>query len=402
MAMTKLDEIPFTPIKTTLFQQKENGETYRIPALISFREETCGLETYLAFAEKRTASKDEDAKLLVMRRGICKNENIEWSPLEELERASLPGHRTMNPCPVYESYSNTLFLFFICVKDGVTEQQQIKNCKNAARLCYISSNDKGQSWNQKEGPIDIGEKFKEIDEKMKKDWATFAVGPGHGIQMKSGRLIIPAYAYKIPTYCCCSFCCCCCCCVKPYAFSFYSDDQGETWHVGELIDKETCECQMAEIVNHEGISQLYCNARNTKDYRVEALSKNEGASFEKANLVPKLVEDRNGCQGSVISFPKPLSEDEDGVQKDGQSSARWLLYSHPTNNRADMGVYLNKSPLDPSEWEEPWIIYHGPSGYSDLTHHEGTEQFACLMECGDENYYEKIVFMVFCLTDVKQ
>ncbi|XP_036401477.1 sialidase-4-like [Megalops cyprinoides] len=388
MAMKKSGKIPFTPIKTTLFQRKKNGETFRIPALISFREETSGQETYLAFAEKRTASKDEDAKLLVMRRGIRKNQNIKWSPLEELQSASLPGHRTMNPCPVYESYSNTLFLFFICVKDGVTEQQQIKKRKNAARLCYISSNDKGQSWNQKEGPIDIGEKFKEIDEKMKNDWATFAVGPGHGIQMKSGRLIIPAYAYSIPHN------------VKSHAFSFYSDDQGETWLVGKLIDRESGECQMAEIVNHNGISQLYCNARNTKDYRVEALSKNEGASFEKANLVQKLVEEKDGCQGSVISFPKPLSEDEDGVQKDGQSSARWLLYSHPTKKRKHVGVYLNKSPLGAPGWEEPWIIYHGPSGYSDLTHHEGTERFACLMECGDENYDEKIVFVEFSLKDI--
>ncbi|KAG7463644.1 hypothetical protein MATL_G00178700 [Megalops atlanticus] len=380
MADTKSDEIRLKP--EPLFKQKENGETYRIPALISFREETSGQETYLAFAEKRTTPKDEDAKLLVMRRGSRKNGNIEWSPVQELEGARLTGHRTMNPCPVYERNSNTLFLFFICVKDGVTEKQQIKERKNAARLCYISSNDKGQSWNQKEGPIEIpiGEHAKE--------WATFAVGPGHGIQMKSGRLIVPAYAYSIPHG------------VKSHAFSLYSDDQGEMWHVGELIQEMSCECQMAEIIDHEGISHLYCNARNTSVCRVGALSKNEGASFEDTHLAQKLVEEKHGCQGSVISFPKPLSEDEDGVQKNGQNSARWLLYSHPTKKRGDMGVYLNKSPLDTSGWEGPWIIHHGPSGYSDLTHREGTERFACLMECGEKSESEKIVFVEFSLKDV--
>lgn len=29
------------------------------------------------------------------------------------------------------------------------------------------------------------------------DWATFALGPGHGIQLRSGRLLVPAYSYHI-------------------------------------------------------------------------------------------------------------------------------------------------------------------------------------------------------------
>lgn len=54
------------PPKTTLFEREPSGITYRIPALIYLRHSG----TFLAFAEKRTSSRDCDAKLLVMRRGV--------------------------------------------------------------------------------------------------------------------------------------------------------------------------------------------------------------------------------------------------------------------------------------------------------------------------------------------
>ncbi|KAK2513501.1 hypothetical protein Q9233_015507 [Columba guinea] len=48
----------------TLFRQG-NGVTYRIPALLYVPPTA----TFLAFAEKRSSARDEDAKFLVLRRG---------------------------------------------------------------------------------------------------------------------------------------------------------------------------------------------------------------------------------------------------------------------------------------------------------------------------------------------
>lgn len=385
------------PKKTTVFKQEQTrGTTYRIPALIYLRE----AQTYLAFAEKRSTPLDRDAKLIVMRNGTLMDGSVQWSSSLELLSAGLEGHRTMNPCPVYERMSKTLFLFFICIESNTTEQYQITTGKNAVRLCFISSKDNGLTWSKTKDLTDA------VIGKVVRNWATFAVGPGHGIQMESGRLIVPAYVYYIHCKCACiPFPCS----VKPHSLTFYSDDRGETWHMGHIIQKTSCECEMAEIIDRDGRSHLYCNARNTSGHRLEALSETSGNAFDKPCLAPKLVEQSSGCQGSVIGFPVPesLAEEQVGANRDdinlpySSDTQTWLLYSHPTNKRkrSDLGVYLNRSPLHTLGWEKPWIIHHGPSGYSDLAHCEG-EQFACLMECGKESELEEIAFVDFHLSDV--
>uniref|UniRef100_A0A8C1VRC7 exo-alpha-sialidase n=1 Tax=Cyprinus carpio TaxID=7962 RepID=A0A8C1VRC7_CYPCA len=331
------------PARTTLFQQKD-GKTYRIPALIYISDG----QTFLAFAEERSTPCDSDAKVLVMKRRSLQNGSLQ----------------------VISFFLNTSYIFI-----------------NQARLCYVTSTDYGQNWSQLTDLTNqvIGDEIC--------NWATFAVGPGHGIQMKSGRLIIPAYVYYIH-----------CRCfpfnflhkVRPHALSFYSDDCGVTWQMGEKIPMESCECEMAEIIDHTDQSHLYCNARSTCGHRVEALSESSGAAFDNPHVAKKLVEPRHGCQGSVLSFPVPEPSDEAEknpndclIQSDTKT---WLLYSHPTNKkkRKDLGVYLNKSPLKTSGWGQPWIVHKGPSGYSDLTQCE--EQFACLMECGEKSETEEIAF----------
>ncbi|XP_055036331.2 sialidase-3 isoform X1 [Misgurnus anguillicaudatus] len=362
---------------TTLFKQEEkcsdSGQvTYRIPSLIYISDN----QTYLAFAEKRKTADDTDADVLVMRKGMWKDGEVEWDNNHEvLTSACLPNHRSMNPCPVYEKRTKTLFLFFISVPFGVSEKAQIKKNKNQARLCYVTSKDTGETWSR------ITDLTTDVIGDQVKTWATFAVGPGHGIQMRSGRLIIPAYVYHChldhkPT---------------PYAFAFYSDDCGSTWHVGERLADESCECEMAEIIDHDGTSHLYCNARSTSGHRVEALVEE---AFDKPSSACKLTETGYGCQGSVLSFAP-----------DQGSENTWLLYCHPTNprQRRSLGVYLNKSPLDASGWvDQKMIIHHGPSGYSDLAHCGDGEHFACLIECGEKSEVEQLAFVIFKLSDVIQ
>ncbi|CAM4610209.1 unnamed protein product [Leuciscus chuanchicus] len=330
---------------TTLFAQEaevnKKQVTYRIPALIYI----CAEQTYLAFAEKRKTPDDADAEVLVMRRGLWKNDkNVEWdSGHLVLNSALLLNHRSMNPCPVYEKDSDTLFLFLICVPFGVSEKDQIKAKKNQAQLCYITSKDTGRNWSDVTNLKDV------ISEK-EKNWATFAVGPGHGVQMENGRLIIPAYA----------------------------DDKGSTWNVGnQMEDLVSNECQMAEIDD-----TLYCNARSTSGHRVEALSRSGGKTFNKPKSA-QLTETGKGCQGSVL---KILSSDQ----------STWLIYSHPSdkNTRKDLTIYVNKSQLDPMQWEPIKCINKGPSGYSDLAECEDQKYFACLFECGQKSEIEKIAFNI--------
>ncbi|XP_061559089.1 sialidase-3-like [Phycodurus eques] len=387
------------PPKTTLFEKEPSGITYRIPALLYLRHSG----TFLAFAEKRSSSRDCDAKLLVMRRGVQSDDgSVQWLSSEELSTACLPDHRTMNPCPVFEKNTSTLFLFFVCILGNTSEHRQIITGKNKTRLCYVRSGDDGHTWSEAN---DVTESV--IGQAIRK-WATFAVGPGHGVQLENGRLIIPAYAYYIP-YRCFSFPVPHT--VYPRALTVYSADFGKTWHMGKMLLKKSCECEMAEIIDHEGRSHLYCNARNFGGHRCEALSENSGVCFDKPRTARELVEQPNGCQGSVIGFPAPEfipSEDRESKTCDtsplSPDTQTWLLFMHPTSkhSRRDMGVYLNRSPLHLRGWDRPLIIHSGPSGYSDLVYNRDNDQFSCLMECGKESELEQIAFMSFVLKEVMQ
>uniref|UniRef100_A0A8D2CW98 Sialidase-4 n=1 Tax=Sciurus vulgaris TaxID=55149 RepID=A0A8D2CW98_SCIVU len=441
---------PHIPGRTVLFQRERTGLTYRVPALLPVPPGP----TLLAFAEQRLSPDDSHAHRLVLRRGTLAGGSVQWGALRVLGTAALEEHRSMNPCPVLDAGSGTVFLFFIAVRGHTPEALQIATGRNAARLCCVTSRDAGLTWGSTR---DLTE---EAIGAVLHGWATFAVGPGHGVQLRSGRLLVPAYAYRVDRRECFGKVCW----TSPHAFAFYSDDHGHTWHCGGLVPNlRSGECQLAPV---DG-GFLYCNARSPLGSRVQALSTNEGTSFLPGELVPTLAETARGCQGSIVGFPAPPThrpgEEErllgtgnaphppplrHGVPEPSREGAEgpgrdlgsgqpfclsrpwgggdrgawvpvpsgppaalpqhptWLLYSHPAGRRArlHMGIYLSRSPLDPHSWTEPWVIYEGPSGYSDLASlgpvPGATLAFACLFESGTRVSYENISFCMFSLPEV--
>ncbi|NP_001265675.1 sialidase-4 [Xenopus tropicalis] len=452
------------PARTVLFEKEKNGVTYRVPALLYLPR----WRTLLAFAEERLSADDAHANLIVLRRGIFYRNYVEWEDMHAVEQASLPGHRSMNPCPVYDDATGQLFLFFIAVFGRTTESYQIITGQNAARLCYVRSLDQGKSWSE---VTDLTHQV--IGESLKGEWATFALGPGHGIQLRNGRLIIPAYTYHIEQrHCFGSFCQ-----TTARAFAFHSDDHGQSWNFGDLIPNlHSVECQMVSVDEADGNNILYCNARSSLGFRVQALSTDDGVVFEPGQLIEKLVETPTGCHGSVIGFPAPLhtlyspcpdhhltmqlkcqkahndvsgkndqqkikdeakhinqfsrkmlqwkwkTEDHRGMKETFYKNMpdvrnpTWVLYSHPTSarSRVNLGVYLTSYPRDADSWTGPWVIYEGPSAYSDLAYlgpPSGEKSamgslpvvvFACLYENGLSSPYEQISFSIFTLYEVIQ
>ncbi|NXH10193.1 NEUR3 protein, partial [Bucco capensis] len=356
----------------TLFQQGKEV-TYRIPALLYVPSAT----TFLAFAEKRSSARDEDAKYLVLRRGHWQGSSVQWEPMEDLSALVLPGHRTMNPCPLYDATSSTIFLFCICVERGRSERCQLWSGCSAARLCFSTSLDGGHCWS----PLrDVTQEAIGTD---LSHWATFGVGPGHGVQLSSGRLVVPAYTYYIhsrllgvvPLPCS----------TRQHSLVFFSDDCGRSWHKGDLVGGEPMgECQVAEVG-----AVLYCNARSPRGCRAMAISSDCGMRFQTATHCPLLEEPPRGCQGSVVAFDAPSRT---------QEAPTWLLFSHPTDqhHRRDLGIYLNPSPLNKEGWRHPWVLQAGPAGYSDLAVCPGGV-FGCLYEHGTTSACEEITFCIFSL-----
>uniref|UniRef100_A0A673NEE2 exo-alpha-sialidase n=1 Tax=Sinocyclocheilus rhinocerous TaxID=307959 RepID=A0A673NEE2_9TELE len=225
------------------------------------------------------------AEVFVMRRGLWEDDKniVQWdSRHEELTKASLQNHRSMNPCPVYERESKTLFLFFTCVPIG-------------ARLCYITSQDTGATWSQTE---DLTERV--IVEK-EKNWATFAVGPGRGVQMKGGRLIIPAYAYFKSTNVQ----------LTSRAFTFYSD---------------------VHLATESKLKQQH------------------GQAFDKPSTIQKLIETGKGCQGSVLKIHYPDQGTSD--QKERKNLVIYMNNSPLDPNLWKMFPKTNDGPSGYSDLAE--------------------------------------------------
>ncbi|NXP56851.1 NEUR3 protein, partial [Heliornis fulica] len=175
------------------------------------------------------------------------------------------------------------------------------------------------------------------------------VGPGHGIQLASGRLVVPAYAYYVHARLCGLVPLRCC--TRQHALVFYSDDGGRSWRKGAMLaGVPTGECQVAEIrPNPSHKPLLYCNARAAaRGCRVVAFSSDLGSHFQCPAPCSALGETPQGCQGSVVSFAAP---------EGAGGEPTWLLYSHPTNRwkRSDLGIYLNPSPTDREGWWHPWV-----------------------------------------------
>ncbi|NXN06783.1 NEUR4 protein, partial [Indicator maculatus] len=429
------------PARTVLFEKESNGVTYRVPALLYL---PC-VAKLLAFAEERLSPDDAHANLLVLRRGTIYGSYVEWEDMRVLETATLQHHRSMNPCPLYDEFTGTLFLFFITVLGRTPEAYQIVTGQNVTRLCCVTSVDQGLSWS---AATDLTQ---QVIGRAIKDWATFALGPGHGIQLRSGRLLVPAYSYHID----CKECFGQLCKTTPHSFAFYSDDHGRGWRFGEFIPNlQTGECQLVSVDEEDGSNVLYCNARSPLGFRVQALSTDDGAVFHGGQLVQRLVEPPHGCHGSVIGFPAPIvylptvptsSHQEPAEPREGCPTLRhhsraygltsvqrdpvvthsprgpffqaptWVLYSHPTSSmsRVNMGIHLSTFPRDAESWTEPWVIYEGPSAYSDLAYMElpynqasisgaPAIAFACLYENGTRSPYEQISFSMFTLHDVLQ
>ncbi|XP_075386223.1 sialidase-4 [Tenrec ecaudatus] len=406
---------PRVPERTVLFERERTGLTYRVPALLPVPPGP----TLLAFAEQRISPDDSHAHRLVLRRGTLTRGSVQWGGLHVLETAALEGHRSMNPCPVHEAHTGTVFLFFIAVRGQTPEAVQIATGRNAARLCCVTSQDSGLTWGS------ARDLTAEAVGSAEQDWATFAVGPGHGVQLRSGRLLVPAYTYRVDRRECFGRICR----TSPHAFVFYSDDLGSSWRHGGLVPNlRSGECQLVALEGGPEGSLLYCNARSPLGSRVQALSADEGTSFLPGQLVAPLAETARGCQGSVVGFPAPPPSRpcqghvpggqgslEEGVGECGRGglagdgwapSPTWLLYSHPTGRRArlHMGVRLSRAPPDPHSWTEPWVVFQGPSGYSDLavlsSPRAGGLAFGCLFESGLRLSYEEVSFSCFSLRDV--
>lgn len=335
--------------------------TFRIPSLISLPN-----NTLLAFVEGRKNDPEDHGDIqLIMRKSnnggqtwglpiillhyqtllMLKNPNS-----KEFEPISTYGDVTCgNPCPVYDKTTKRVWLSFTL--DNST-------------MWLVYSDDFGDSWSN---PRNIAEEAFGPDHKQ---WTHLASGPGHGIQLSNGRLIIPCDHHiheRSRGY---------------FSMLVVSDDHGKTWKMGAVSDNRLDECQVCELENGE----VYWNLRSyRKKYRrVVAYSKTYGDDFEVFTDDLELIEPV--CQASVLRYDYK-----------GYGNQNIVIFSNPASKTRDH-LTLKISYDGAKTWEKSILLHEGPSSYSDLAYNQNG--YVCVLyECGKNNPYELVVFSTLKIFD---
>jgi sialidase-1 len=336
--------------QTHVFVAGERGyHTYRIPSLYVTPN-----GTLVAFCEGRKHARSDTGDIdLVLKRSF--DNGATWEAMQVIADG---GPNTVgNPCPVVDRDTGTIWLP-LTRNLGEDKESQImaRTSKGTREVLIMKSTDDGATWSE---PVEITETTKSPD------WTWYATGPGCGIQLASGRLLIPCdHAVAVS---------------KMYrSHVIYSDDNGESWQLGGVVGDKVNECQVVEL--QDGSLLINMRSYHQEDCRAIATSKDGGLTWSQVTLDQTLMEPV--CQASLLRFT-----DERTYTKNR------LLFSNPASTtRINLTVRLSYD--EGKSWPVSKALYEGPSAYSALAVLPDMT-IGCLYERGSKTPYETITFSRF-------
>jgi sialidase-1 len=222
------------PEQAPVFVSGQQGyHTYRIPSLLVTKK-----GTLLAFCEGRKKGRGDAGDIdLLLKRSFDGGRT--WAKTQVVWD---DGDNTCgNPCPV----------------NGTS--------KGMRTVWVTKSDDDGAAWSQ---PVEITKDVKRAS------WTWYATGPGVGIQLKNGRLVVPCDHQVAGSK-------------AQQAHVIFSDDKGKTWKLGGAIGPQCNESQM-------GATGLAARPQQTRGFsstrRIPGLTNAvffEGAQPDKLHPSPK-------------------------------------------------------------------------------------------------------------------
>lgn len=336
--------------KQTLFVAGEGGYAgYRIPAAIALPG-----NRVVVFCEGRLGGLSDYGTIHILAR-------VSTDGGETFGRVFLvaaDGENTVgNPCPVYDRETGVLHLLLNGnLKDGGEAEILAGNAPR--RVLSTCSGDGGATWL----PLrDL------TGEAKATNWTWHAMGPGHGLQLKTGRLLMPcnhALTRAADPR------------VRYVSHAMYSDDHGKTWKIGADVGPDTNECSLAELPD----GRVYINMRSYRGEgcRASAISSDGGETWSEISserLLPDPV-----CQGSVLTVGERL------------------LFTNPASALRRENLTLKQSRDLGKTWSAAAVIHPGPAAYSDLAALPGG-RVGCAYECGHGTdasaAYQQIQWAVF-------
>jgi sialidase-1 len=159
----------------------------------------------------------------------------------------------------------------ISLLGGLKNEVHLFWCNGYNSCYYKRSIDGGITWGD---TVCLSYIFKKV--KTRYPWNYFAISNGHGLLLKSGRLLLTAWMSSGVG------------CHKPACLvSIYSDDNGESWSLGNILDSSEIlpnptECSIAQLRGGAVLATIRHN--HEEHYRGFAISRDEGISWEDMHL----------------------------------------------------------------------------------------------------------------------
>jgi len=333
---------------------REDYHTFRIPSLIVTKK-----GTLLAFCEgRKNGSADTGDIDVVLKRST--DQGKKWSDLQVV--ADDGANTVGNPCPVVDQSTGTIWLLLTQNLGEDKESRIVARTSKGTRRVWVSrSTDDGVTWTK---PEDITATAK------KPEWTWYATGPGCGIQLKTGRMVIPCDHSPAG--------------VKGNSRShvIYSDDHGATWKIGGIVDRKVNECQVVERAD----GSLMLNMRNCprgvgETYqRAVAISRDGGLNWSDFRYDPTLIEPV--CQASLVRYT-------------GSGATNSLIFANPASAKREK-LTVRLSTDGGETWAASKELWTGPAAYSALAvFPDGT--IGCLYERGEKHPYGRIAYARFSL-----
>jgi sialidase-1 len=349
--------------KQNLFEAAQGGYAlYRIPGVV-----VTGRGTLLVYCEARKNAGGDWGHIDVLLRRSGDGGKT-WS--EPRNMAKRPADATRNPAAAAQKLGREGEITLnnpVAIADPRSGAVHFLYCVEYGRCFYMRSDDDGLTFSE---PVEITSAFDKF--RPEYDWKVLATGPGHGIALRNGRLLVPVWlstatgghAHR-----------------PSCASVLYSDDEGKTWERGQVVVAHSelgNPSETAAVELSDGRVMLNIRHESPSRRRAVAESPNGATDYGPIRLDDALPEPV--CMGSIARLATP-----DGGKP-------YILFANPHNpvDRARKNVTVKLSEDDGKTWPVARSLEPGPSGYSDLaTSPDGT--IWCFYERGGEspgNHYQ--------------
>lgn len=322
--------------KADVFTAGDRGFAgYRIPGIVVTKR-----GSVLAYCEARKHSKSDWGEIEIHLRRSTDGGRT-WAAPAQI--AHLAPRLARNPValakksggPNDQTVNNP-----VAISDRETGAVHLLYCVEYMRCFYIRSDDDGRTWSR---PVEITATFDAF--RPGYNWKVIATGPGHGIQLKNGRLLVPVWLSTAQT--------------SPHgptvAATIYSDDHGRTWQRGELVTPEKFGPNEAAVVElSDGRVLLNARQRSSTALRLVVTSSDGVSGWSEPRFDPMLTEPV--CMAGLVMLPAP-----------GTAHGSRVLFTNPasgTRERRNLTVRLSDD--DGKTWTASRTLEPGLSAYSDL------------------------------------